>query len=85
MEKKITVYTTDMCPYCIRVKRLLDARGLPYEEINLARDPEGRTALVERTGRMSFPQVIIDDTVVGGYDETAHADRSGALAELLAA
>lgn len=85
MDKKITVYTTDMCPYCIRVKRLLDARGLPYEEINLARDPEGRTALVERTGRMSFPQVIIDDTVVGGYDETAHADRTGALQELLAA
>ena len=79
------MYTTDMCPYCVRVKRLLDKRGLAYEEINLARDPEGRTALVEKTGRMSFPQVIIGETLVGGFDETAAADKSGQLDELLAA
>ncbi len=79
------MYTTDMCPYCVRVKRLLDKRGLTYEEINLARDPEGRTALVERTGRMSFPQVIVGETVLGGYDETARADKTGELEQLLAA
>ncbi len=79
------MYTTDMCPYCVRVKRLLDKRGLAYEEINLARDPEGRTALVEKTGRMSVPQVIIGETLVGGFDETAAADKSGQLDELLAA
>lgn len=83
--EKITVYTTDMCPYCVMVKRLLDGRGLAYEEINLARDPEGRQALVERTGRMSFPQVIIGDELVGGFDETRAAEKSGRLAELLAA
>jgi glutaredoxin 3 len=80
----IKVYTTDMCASCARVKSLLGQRGLQFEEINLARDPEGRIALVERTGRMSFPHVIVGDTVVGGFEETVRAERSGQLAELLA-
>ncbi len=79
----ITVYTTNRCPSCFQVKRLLDKRGLSFNEINLARDPEGRTALVEKTGRMSFPQVLIGDTVVGGFEETVRAERSGHLAQLL--
>ena len=82
---KITVYTTDRCPYCVMVKRLLDGRGLAYEEINLARDPEGRSSLVDRTGRMSFPQVLVGDELIGGFEETRDADRTGRLAELLAA
>ncbi len=82
---KITVYTTDFCPYCIRAKQLLDTRELPYEEINLARDPDGRAKLVELTGMMTFPQILIDETPIGGFDQLAAADRSGKLAELLAA
>jgi glutaredoxin 3 len=82
---KITVYTTEPCPYCTRVKALLAKRELEYEEINLARDPEGRAELVARTGMMTFPQVIIGDHVLGGFDQTLAADRSGRLADLLAA
>lgn len=85
MAKKITMYSTEPCPYCSRAKALLKARGLEYEEINLARDPAGRVELVERTGMMTFPQVIIDGELVGGYDQLAAADRSGRLDELLAA
>lgn len=81
----VTVYSTDACPYCIQAKRLLDKRGIPYEEINLARDPDGRSELVEKTGMMSFPQVLVGDVLVGGYTETAAADKSGRLQELLAA
>ena len=81
----ITIYTTDFCPYCIRAKQLLDRRGLPYEEINLARDADGRAQLVERTGMMTFPQILIDGELVGGYDQLAEADRSGRLDELLEA
>lgn len=81
----VTVYSTDACPYCIQAKRLLDKRGIPYEEINLARDPDGRNELVEKTGMMTFPQVLIDGELVGGYDQTAEADRSGRLQELLGA
>jgi glutaredoxin 3 len=82
---QITVYTTDPCSFCARVKQLLAQRGVAYEEINLSKDPEGRAKLVERTGMLSFPQVVIGDEVLGGFRETLEADRSGRLRELLAA
>jgi len=82
---KITIYTTVPCGYCTRVKALLDQRGLGYEEINLARDADGRSKLLERTGMMTFPQVFVGDELVGGFTETVQAERSGWLSELLAA
>lgn len=81
----VTLYTTDRCPYCIQAKKLLDKRGVAYEEINLARDPDGRSELVAKTGMMTFPQVLVGGELIGGYTETAEADRSGRLQELLAA
>ena len=83
--KDVVVYTTDPCSFCSRVKQLLGARGIDYTEINLARDSAGRAELVERTGMMSFPQVLIRGELVGGFQETLAADRSGRLTELLAA
>jgi glutaredoxin 3 len=82
--RTITVYTTDPCGYCRQAKALLAKRGLAYDEINLARDAEGRAELAMRTGMMTFPQVIIGDELVGGFTELAAADRSGRLSELLA-
>jgi glutaredoxin 3 len=79
----VTVYTTDPCSFCTRVKQLLNAREIAFEEINLARDPDGRAELLQRTGMMSFPQVLIDGALVGGFQETLAADQSGELAELL--
>jgi glutaredoxin 3 len=81
----VTVYTTDPCSFCRRVKQLLDARGIAYDEINLARDPDGRAKLLQRTGMMSFPQILVGDQLVGGFQETLAADQSGRLAELLKA
>jgi glutaredoxin 3 len=83
--RTITVYTTEPCGYCRQAKALLAKRGIAYDEINLARDAEGRTELALRTGMMTFPQVVIGDEVVGGFTELAAADRSGRLAELIAA
>ncbi len=80
----VTLYTTDACPYCVQAKRLLDKRGVSYEEINLARDPDGREELVSKTGMFTFPQVMVGDELIGGYTETAAADKSGRLQELLA-
>jgi len=80
----VLLYTTDNCPFCIRAKPLLDTRGVQYRELNLERDPEGRAELVKQTGMMTFPQVIIDGELVGGFQETLAADRSGRLAEMLA-
>jgi glutaredoxin 3 len=82
---RITVYTTEPCSYCSRAKALLGKRGLEYDEINLARDADGRAELVQRTGMMTFPQVIIGEEIVGGFTELLAADQSGRLAQLLAA
>ena len=78
---RVTVYTTEPCGYCRTAKALLERRGIPYEEINLAKDADGRAELVARTGLMTFPQVILDGESIGGFQELATADRSGRLAE----
>lgn len=83
MAKKITLYTTDRCSSCMRAKALLTRRALPFEEINLSRDRDGRTALIERTGMLTFPQVLVGDEPLGGFEALAAADRDGRLAALL--
>jgi len=82
---RLTIYTTEPCGYCRTAKALLDKRQIPYEEINLAKDPSGRAELVKLTGMMTFPQVVIDGEPIGGYQELARADRAGQLSELVAA
>ena len=79
---RLTIYTTEPCGYCRTAKALLNKRSIPYEEINLAKDPAGRAELVKLTGMMTFPQVVIDGDPIGGYQELAQADRAGRLREL---
>jgi glutaredoxin 3 len=81
----ITVYSTDPCSFCTRVKGLLEARGLDFTEVNLSRDPVGRMELVSKTGMMSFPQVLVGERLVGGFAELQAAVDDGRLEELLAA
>jgi glutaredoxin 3 len=83
--KPVTVYTTDFCPFCTSAKTLLAKRKIEYDEINLARDPDGRTRLAEQTGMITFPQIVIDGETLGGFQELLAADRAGKLPELLAA
>jgi len=85
MAKNITVYSTDPCSFCSNAKALLNQRGIAFEEVNLSKDPAGRAQLVERTGMMSFPQIVVDGEVLGGFRELVQADRSGRLNDLLAA
>lgn len=80
---KITIYTTDYCPYCSRAKSLLQTKNLPFEEINLEHKPEELLALKNRTGWRTVPQIFIDDTLIGGYTELRELDKSGELAKLL--
>jgi glutaredoxin 3 len=79
---KITVYSTDPCSFCERAKQLLTLRKLEFHEINLEKDPAGRAQLVEETGMLSFPQILVGDTLLGGFQQLVQADRSGRLAEL---
>jgi len=80
---EVTVYSTDPCPYCARAKGLLQARGIEFTEINLSKDPAGRVELAGRTGMMTFPQVVIDGELLGGFTEVKAAAESGRLDELL--
>ena len=81
---KITVYSTEPCSFCERAKQLLKLRKLSFEEINLSKDPAGRLELVEKTGMLSFPQIVIEGEVLGGFQELVQADLSGRLEELTA-
>ena len=84
-KSNVVVYTTEPCGFCAQAKKLLQSRGVEYEEINLARSPEGREALVARTGQMTFPQVLVGERAIGGFRELLEADREGTLQTLLAA
>jgi glutaredoxin 3 len=81
----VILYTTEPCGFCRQAKALLQARGVDYVEVNLAKDPEGRAALVSLTGQMTFPQIVVGDRAIGGFRELVEADRGGSLEELLAA
>jgi glutaredoxin 3 len=82
---QVTVYSTEPCSYCARVKGLLKARGIEFSEINLSKDPDGRAALARETGMRSFPQVIVDGQLIGGFTDVQAAAESGRLDEILAA
>ncbi len=81
----VVMYSSTPCPFCTQAKALLNAREIPFEEINLTKDAEGRVALNEKTGMMTFPQILIDGELIGGFQELIAADQSGKLDELLAA
>ena len=82
---KVTLYTTDPCARCVTAKTLLARRGVGYREVNLSKDPDGRAELSRHTGMITFPQIVIDDKVLGGLDELVAADHDGRLKGLLAA
>ena len=82
-EERVVVYTTESCPYCVLAKRLLDAKGVPFTEVDVARDPERRRQMVEQSGRMTVPQVFIDGVPRGGFDDLRALDAAGRLDALL--
>jgi len=80
----IEIYSTLVCPYCIAAKNLLKAKGLSWREIRIDTDPVARTTMLERSGgRRTVPQIFINGTHVGGFDDLAKADHDGSLARLL--
>jgi glutaredoxin 3 len=69
--KRVTVYTTTTCPYCVMVKNFLCEQGVPFEEVNVQRDPIAARKLVETTGQIGVPQIEIDGQWVIGFDPNA--------------
>lgn len=82
---KIEIYTTKVCPYCVKAKRLLDAKDVDFTEIDVTGNDEERMALVQKSGgRRTVPQIFIDDKAIGGCDDLYALEESGELDKLLA-
>jgi glutaredoxin 3 len=82
---KVRMYTTQVCPYCIRAKALLKQRGVEQiDEIRVDLDPTQRDAMIALTGRRTVPQIFIGDTHVGGCDDLMALDQKGGLVPMLA-
>jgi glutaredoxin 3 len=80
----VRMFTTQVCPYCIRAKALLQQRGVEeIEEIRVDLDPERRREMIAQTGRRTVPQIFIGDTWVGGCDDLVALDQRGGLVPLL--
>ncbi len=79
------MYSTAVCPYCIRAEQLLKRKGVhEIEKIRVDLQPELRVAMMEKTGRRTVPQIYINGEYVGGYDDLASLDHAGGLDKLLA-
>ena len=81
--RKIVIYLTGWCPYCARARALLDAKGVPVEEIDVEAVPGARSEMLSRSGRSTVPQIFIGDDHVGGCDDLVALDEAGRLDPLL--
>jgi glutaredoxin 3 len=83
---RVLMYSTAVCPFCIRAEALLKARGVKeIEKVRIDLDPARRHEMISKTGRRTVPQIYIGDFHVGGYDDLVALDHGGRLAPLLAA
>jgi glutaredoxin 3 len=83
--KPVKMYTTPICPYCVRAKSLLGKKGVPFEEIDVLSDDAARQEMLSKSnGMRTVPQIFVGDTHVGGFDELYALDKAGGLDPLLA-
>ena len=81
--RRIKIYTTPICPYCVRAKALLKKKGANFEEIDVLMDRGAREEMEQKSGQRTVPQIFIDDRHVGGSDDLHALERQGALDPLL--
>ena len=80
---EVSIFTTRFCPYCVRAKQLLKAKGVQFNETAVDGDNKARQRLLQKTGSHTVPQIWIGEFYVGGCDELYALDRAGKLGELL--
>lgn len=82
---KVLMYSTAICPYCVRAEKLLHRKGITeIEKIRVDLAPESRLLMMEKTGQRTVPQIYINDEHIGGYSDLASLDHAGELDQLLA-
>ena len=80
---KVVIYTTALCPYCLRAKYLLEQKGAKYKELRVDNDPRLRQIMVKQSNRRTVPQIWINDKHIGGCDDLYALDRTDQLDKLL--
>lgn len=80
MSRRVTLFSTDACPFCVHAKSLLRKRGVAFEEVDLGEHPQLQQELASVTGLTSFPQILVDLEPLGGLNELRAADKDGTLA-----
>jgi glutaredoxin 3 len=82
--RKVTIYTTPLCPYCVRAKHLLKKKGVSYEEVDVFMDSDARDAMEMKSGgSRTVPQIFVGDKHVGGCDDLYALENAGKLDTLL--
>ncbi len=80
---KIEIFSKDWCPFCAMAKSLLESKQLEFSEFDITRDQVREQEMIERSGRLSVPQIFIEGKSIGGYDDLASLDASGELDQRL--
>ena len=83
IDKRVVMYTQALCGYCAAAKKLLKAKGVGFEEIDVTMDSARRREMIERSGRRTVPQIFIGEQHIGGYDDVAALNKAGELDSLL--
>ena len=81
--KKVIIYSTRICPYCVRAKNFFEKKGIPYKDIMVDQDPEQLQKMMEKSQRQSVPQIFIGDYHVGGFDDLIAHDMDDKIEDLL--
>jgi glutaredoxin 3 len=81
----VVIYTKNWCPYCVRALKLLEDKGVSFTEIEAGSDPNLRREMIQKSGRMTYPQIFIGERHIGGCDDMVALERAGMLDGLLAA
>ncbi len=82
--KAVTVYTTNVCSFCVAAKNLLKSKDIPYQEIDVTRDPALRQDIMKRSGQRTVPQIFFGDDSIGGFTELKALSDKGELVARLA-
>ena len=80
---KVTLYSADWCPFCVRAKRLLEGKNIPFTEINVDQHPGKREEMVAKTGHKTIPMIFINEQFIGGFSELSALEQKGELDALL--
>ena len=81
--KKVVIYSTRICPFCVRAKNFFSKKDIPFEDIMVDQDPDQLKIMMDKSQRQSVPQIFIGDYHVGGFDDLIEHDMDGKLDKLL--